>query len=52
VAIARLESDVAHVRSDISDMKIDIRELRHECTAIKGGVASLHTEMLKGGSPA
>lgn len=28
--LARIESDVTHIRSDMADMKVDVRELRKE----------------------
>ena len=38
--IARLESDVGHVRTDIAEMKLDIRSLRGKAEDIKDSVAS------------
>ena len=43
--VARLESDVAHIRTHMSDIKLDIRELRGEMSAANELIYSLKSEV-------
>jgi hypothetical protein len=43
--IARLESDVTHMRTDIADLKADHRQLRDAVTALSKFVCDMRDEM-------